>query len=130
MQVNTYISLKDFDFWSGAKIFVDKLTEKELDTIEEYLLEKYPNGINRTSLNDMFWFSSDAIACILGTTSEEILSRGSVITCDKCGKEIQAGEKYFTAVGVYQCDNCNTNSNGTVSMDFIVDKIVKESDKK
>ncbi len=50
--------------------------------------------------------------------------------CEKCGKEIKQGEKYFTAVGVIQCEECNTKSKGTVSMDFIFDKIKRESETK
>jgi ribosomal protein L37AE/L43A len=49
--------------------------------------------------------------------------------CEKCGKEILPGEKYYTAVGIIQCEECNTKSNGTVSMDFIFDKIKKQTDK-
>lgn len=51
--------------------------------------------------------------------------------CEKCGKEIKAGEKYYTTIGVIQCEDCNTKSNGTVSLDFILNKIQKnEVDKK
>lgn len=50
--------------------------------------------------------------------------------CEKCGKEIQAGEKYYTAIGVIQCEDCNTKSNGTVSLDFIIDKIKNKTESK
>ena len=46
--------------------------------------------------------------------------------CDKCGKEIKPGEKYHTAIGINQCDKCNTASNGTVSLDFILNKIIAD----
>jgi ribosomal protein L37AE/L43A len=46
--------------------------------------------------------------------------------CEKCGKEIKANDKYYTAVGVVQCEECNTKSNGTVSMDFIFNKMVED----
>ncbi|MDD2627785.1 MAG: hypothetical protein PHD20_02745 [Clostridia bacterium] len=50
--------------------------------------------------------------------------------CEKCGKEIKLGEKYYTAIGVIQCEECNTKSKGTVSLDFIFDKIRRENDTK
>jgi hypothetical protein len=50
--------------------------------------------------------------------------------CEKCQKEIKLGEKYFTAIGVIQCEECNTKSNGTVGLDFILDKIKREEKEK
>jgi len=50
--------------------------------------------------------------------------------CEKCGKEIKVGEKYFTRIGVIQCEECNTKSGGTISLDFIFDKIKRENDSK
>lgn len=46
--------------------------------------------------------------------------------CEMCQKEIKSDEKYYTAVGVVQCEECNTKSNGTISLDFIFDKIKKQ----
>lgn len=46
--------------------------------------------------------------------------------CEKCGKEIKPGETYYTACGVTQCEECNTKSNGTIDIDFILDKIEHE----
>jgi hypothetical protein len=50
--------------------------------------------------------------------------------CEKCQKEIKPNEKFYTAVGVIQCEECNTKSKGTISMDFIFDKIKKETESK
>lgn len=50
--------------------------------------------------------------------------------CEKCGKEIKSDEKYFTAIGVIQCEECNIKSNGTISLDFILDKIIKSDKEK
>jgi len=47
--------------------------------------------------------------------------------CEKCEREIQANENYYTAIGVVQCEECNLESKGTISLDFILDKIIKES---
>ena len=49
--------------------------------------------------------------------------------CDKCGKEIKNDEKFYTAVGINQCAECNEKDHGTVSLDFILGKIKKENDK-
>lgn len=50
--------------------------------------------------------------------------------CEKCGKEIKSNEKYHTAIGVIQCEECNIKSKGTVSLDFILDKIKRECENK
>ena len=49
--------------------------------------------------------------------------------CEKCGKEIKQGETYYTRIGVIQCEECNKKNNGTISLDFIFNKIKKEVDK-
>jgi hypothetical protein len=50
--------------------------------------------------------------------------------CDKCGKEIKDGEKFYTAIGINQCAECNEKDHGTVSLDFILDKIKNEKSSK
>lgn len=71
-------SIRNFDFWSGAKDTVKYLTEDELDTIEEMLEELYPDGMDETELNDFFWFENDTIAEWLGYENfEAIMNRGS-----------------------------------------------------
>ena len=49
--------------------------------------------------------------------------------CEKCGREIKEGEKYFTAIGVIQCEECDIKSGHSVGLDFIFNKI-KESEKR
>ena len=69
-------TLKNFDFWSGAKDTVKYLTESELDTIESYLEELYPEGMTDTELNDFMWFEDDTIAEWLGYNDfDEIMNR-------------------------------------------------------
>ncbi|GEM_PF-5225180 len=61
---------------------------------------------------------------------EAILEGWKKLTfCEKCGVEIKPGDKFYTAVGVIQCEECNTKSGGTVSMDFIFNKIERQSKK-
>lgn len=76
MIIKTKTTLKTFDFWSGAKDTVKYLTESELDTIESYLEELYPEGMTNTELNDFMWFEDNTIAEWLGYNDfDEIMSR-------------------------------------------------------
>ena len=76
MKVYSEISLRDFEFWSGAKDTVKYLTLEELDTIEDILEEGYPEGMDETELNDIFWFEDETLAIWLGFDSfEEIMFR-------------------------------------------------------
>ena len=76
MKIYTEESLKNFEFWSGAKDTVKYLTDDELDTIEKILEDIYPEGMSETQINDIFWFENDWIAEILGYNDfEEIMNR-------------------------------------------------------
>lgn len=76
MKIHKETALKDFEFWSGAADRVKYLTEDELNTIENTLEELYPDGMNDTELNDLFWFDEDTIAEWLGYGSfDEIMER-------------------------------------------------------
>jgi len=76
MKIYSEISLRDFEFWSGAADRVKYLTSDEMDTIEQMLEEQYPDGIDETELNDFFWFEEDTIAEWLGYSSfDEIMNR-------------------------------------------------------
>lgn len=70
-------SLRDFDFWAGAKDTVAHLTLEDLDRIEEYLenVDWTSEMPTQTEINDLFWFNPDYIACILGYEDwEELLA--------------------------------------------------------
>ena len=75
MTIKTETSLKDFHFWSGARLFAEKLTSTELDFIEEALTECYPDGIDDVTLNDIFWFDQEELAEWIGTDVDEIFAR-------------------------------------------------------
>ncbi len=76
MTIKTETTLKNFDFWSGARDTVKYLTESELNTIELTLEELYPEGMTDTELNDFFWFEDDTIAEWLGYNDfDEIMNR-------------------------------------------------------
>ena len=68
MKISKETSLYSFEFWSGAKEFAQNLTEQELTTIERNLKDLYPNGIDETELNDLFWFDREMICEWIGAT--------------------------------------------------------------
>ena len=78
MKVYKETSLKDFEFWSGAKYTAEVLTDDQLDQIESYLEETAPeDGYSETDVNDIFWFERDWIAEILGFDSWEALEESN-----------------------------------------------------
>lgn len=66
MKIYTEESLRNFDFWSGAKDTVKYLTDEDLDTIESILEDLESEGMDETQINDLFWFDDDMIAEWLG----------------------------------------------------------------
>lgn len=66
-------TLREFQFWSGAKDTAEQLTEEQIDQIESVLEDCYPDGITDTQINDIFWFECDWIAEQLGFEDWESL---------------------------------------------------------
>lgn len=62
-------SLENFDAWSGGKDTMDALSHSDLERLEQYIEELYPDGITDTQLNDFLWFERDTIAELLGYDS-------------------------------------------------------------
>lgn len=76
MKIYTETNLNNFEFWSAGEDTAVELTPEEIDTIEGYLDELYPEGIDETALNDFFWFERETIAEWLGFGSfDEIMER-------------------------------------------------------
>ena len=73
MKIYSEKSLSDFEFWSGARQTAELLTVEELDSIEATLEEIYPEGIDETQLNDIFWFEDEFIAECCGYDDFETL---------------------------------------------------------
>lgn len=74
MTIKTDISLRDFDFWSGAIDTAQYLSSQDFDKIESILESEYPDGMTDTEVNDLFWFEYDWVAELLGYTDfEEIM---------------------------------------------------------
>lgn len=63
------------EFWGGARYIADRLTDEEFNRIEEVLMEEYPEGLDETELNDIFWFDEDLVAQCLGYDSFEELEK-------------------------------------------------------
>lgn len=70
-KVTEQLHLSNFKFWGGAKYRAQMLTVDELNEIEQQLEDLYPQGIDETQLNDIFWFDFDWIAQMLGYEDEE-----------------------------------------------------------
>ena len=71
MKVHSEISLSDFKFWSGAVENVKSLSLDQLEEVECILDDLYPDGIDETVLNDLFWFDFDKIQDWLGIEDED-----------------------------------------------------------
>ena len=70
--------LKDFEFWGGAQSNAKMLTESEWDILEDVFSDAYPDGIDATTLNDIFWHDIEQIIDILNLDGNEFFDRDSV----------------------------------------------------
>jgi hypothetical protein len=82
MKIYKEESLSNFEFWSGAKDRAEKLTTEELDQIESILEDTYPDGMEDTQINDLFWHDFETVLEWIG--KEE---------CPDCGELIESGEE-------------------------------------
>ena len=58
--------------WSGAVATAERIEEEgKGEEFEALIDELYPEGIDRTSLNDLLWFDSDWIFEALGISEED-----------------------------------------------------------
>ena len=71
MTITTEKKLRDFTFWAGAVDRRRKLTDEEMDRLEELLDPTGEEEISATELNDYIWFSEDDYLPYLGITPEE-----------------------------------------------------------
>lgn len=61
MKIISDISLRNFEFWSGAKDTAEELTDEQFERVEAILEDMYPDGITDTQLNDIFWFDKESV---------------------------------------------------------------------
>lgn len=68
-------TISAFEFWGNAREVVGKLTEDQCEQLDSLIDVLYPDGIDRTSLNDLFAFDYDTIAEWLGFKDFDQLER-------------------------------------------------------
>ena len=66
MTIKTEESLRNFEFWCGARTNAEKLTEEEIDRVENELEVLYPDGMTDTEINDLFSFDFDYVCDLIG----------------------------------------------------------------
>jgi uncharacterized protein (DUF433 family) len=66
MKVYEEIDLEDFQFWSGGADTANSLSSEDFKQIESMLEELYPEGCDKTKINDIFWFERDTIEDWIG----------------------------------------------------------------
>ena len=74
MRIYREESLKDFEFWGGALPVVRRLTDDELDTVEQYM-EDCGEPWDETQVNDFFWFDTETLCDWLEITEDELWER-------------------------------------------------------
>lgn len=75
MKIWTEDSIRNFEFWSGAKDTVEDLTYDDFDILEPMIEEMFMGEVEDVDLNDFFWFERDTIAEWLGYEDYEELMR-------------------------------------------------------
>jgi len=69
---NDNLTLREFKAWSGAKDTQETiLNEGKGEEFDSLIEELYPDGIEKTHLNDLLWFEEDWIFEMLGIAEEE-----------------------------------------------------------
>lgn len=66
MTIKSEQSLRNFEFWSGAKSNAATMTCEELDSVENELEALYPEGMTDTEINVLFWFDFDYVCDLIG----------------------------------------------------------------
>ena len=66
MKITTEQSLRNFEFWSGAKSNAEMMTAEELDSVENALEAIEPDGMTDTEINDLFWFDFEYVCELIG----------------------------------------------------------------
>ena len=71
MKLTKEVALCDFEPWGGACSRYEQLTKAELDDLETLIDDLYPDGIDETMLNDLFWFEFYAVCAWLSLDYDE-----------------------------------------------------------
>ena len=68
MKIYTEQSLANFKFWSVAKENAEMLSVEQMEQVEAILEDCYPDGVDETTINDLFWFEFETVLDWLGLT--------------------------------------------------------------
>ena len=73
MEYKVDFDIKNFKFWSGAKLKTENLTLEQLEALGEYIEEcfSYGNTPTDTQINDFVWFECDDFIEKLTQNEEE-----------------------------------------------------------
>lgn len=71
MKIYEEKNLCDFNFWSGAIYHANKMTSEQLTEVESVLEELYPEGMEATQINDLFWFDFETVCEWIGFNPDE-----------------------------------------------------------
>ena len=75
MKIWTEDSIRNFEFWGGARDTIEDLTYDDFDILEPIIEEMFMGEVEDVDLNDFFWFERDTIAEWLGYEDYEELMR-------------------------------------------------------
>lgn len=67
------LNLRNFAFWSGAKDH--SFTRDELDAIQMQLEDIFPEPMEMTQINDLFWFEEEFLCDLIGLKYKKYLKR-------------------------------------------------------
>ena len=71
MKIYEEKNLCDFNFWSGAVDNANKMTSEQLTEVESVLEGLYPEGMEDTQINDLFWFDFETVCEWIGFNPDE-----------------------------------------------------------
>ena len=78
MRITKELDLTNFEFWSGAKLFADKLTYTELKELEPIIEDIYNDeDITETQLNDLFWFDDELLCEWININIDDVYNRNN-----------------------------------------------------
>lgn len=66
MKIYKEQNLANFKFWSGAEDNANMLSVEQIEQVEAILGECYPDGVDETTINDLFWFEFETVLDWLG----------------------------------------------------------------
>ena len=75
MKIYSEDSIRNFEFWGGARDTIEDLTYDDFDILEPIIEEMFMGEVEDVDLNDFFWFERDTIAEWLGYEDYEELMR-------------------------------------------------------